>query len=83
MMKWIGLLLVCGVLAVLGLHWSKTTHITAANAPFDTVIASGRVMDPESGLDAIRNVDCARGDAVFSSCSNVQRGAERFRCNTP
>jgi N-acyl-D-aspartate/D-glutamate deacylase len=72
MMKWIGLLLVCGVLAVLGLHWSKTTHITAANARFDTVIASGRVMDPESGLDAIRNVGIRDGKIAEISENQLQ-----------
>src|SRR4029077_9671854 len=33
----------------------------AADATFDVVIAGGRVMDPESGLDAIRNVGIRSG----------------------
>jgi dihydroorotase len=32
-----------------------------ANETFDTVIANGRVMDPESGLDAVRNVGIHNG----------------------
>jgi len=34
---------------------------TEAAEAFDTVIANGRVMDPESGLDAIRNVGIRNG----------------------
>jgi N-acyl-D-aspartate/D-glutamate deacylase len=33
----------------------------AAVQEFDTVLANGRVMDPESGLDAVRNVGIAGG----------------------
>ncbi|SVE28314.1 uncharacterized protein METZ01_LOCUS481168, partial [marine metagenome] len=33
---------------------------TAAET-FDTVIANGRVMDPETGLDAVRHVGISRG----------------------
>jgi len=40
-----------------------------AQQPFDLVIANGRVMDPESGLDAIRNVGIRAGviEAVTAS----------------
>jgi N-acyl-D-aspartate/D-glutamate deacylase len=31
------------------------------NAPYDVVIANGRVMDPESGLDAVRNLGIGGG----------------------
>ena len=34
--------------------------LTAAE-PFDIVIANGRVMDPETGLDAIRHVGISKG----------------------
>ena len=36
----------------------------AASAGFDVVISGGRVMDPESGLDAIRNVGIRGGKIV-------------------
>ncbi|NBU26074.1 MAG: D-glutamate deacylase [Gammaproteobacteria bacterium] len=35
--------------------------LPAAADPFDVVIANGRVMDPETGLDAPRNVGIAQG----------------------
>jgi dihydroorotase len=39
-----------------------------AQAPFDVVIAGGRVMDPESGLDAVRHVGFRGGKiAAFST----------------
>ena len=56
MKKWIGLVVLGGVLAFLAVHWPQSAHIAAATPPLDTVISGGRVMDPESGLDAIRNV---------------------------
>ena len=33
----------------------------AAQQPYDVVIANGRVMDPESGLDAVRHVGIRGG----------------------
>ena len=39
----------------------------AADATFDVVIAGGRVMDPESGLDAVRNVGIRGGKIVAIS----------------
>jgi N-acyl-D-aspartate/D-glutamate deacylase len=40
--------------------------VACAAGPFDLVIANGRVVDPESGLDAVRNVGIRNGviDAV-------------------
>jgi len=46
----------------LGLLVHARTFSTAAGSEsYDVVIASGRVMDPESGLDAVRNVAIAGG----------------------
>ena len=39
------------------------------------VVLSGRVMDPESGLDAIRNVGI-RGDRIVEISENALRGEE-------
>ena len=39
----------------------------AADQPFDLVIQDGRVMDPESGLDAVRNVGIRGGKVVALS----------------
>lgn len=39
------------------------TITLSAQAPFDLVIAGGRVIDPESGLDAVRNIGI-RGDRI-------------------
>jgi len=43
-------------------------------ADFDLVIAGGRVMDPESGLDAVRDVG-VRGDKVEAVSATPLRGA--------
>lgn len=37
---------------------------SAAAQRYDIVIEGGRVMDPETGLDAVRNVGIARGKIV-------------------
>jgi len=43
-----------GILIAIGILWSGPP--SAAQEPYDIVIANGRVMDPETGLDAVRNV---------------------------
>jgi dihydroorotase len=45
-------------LAVAALLWGSAA---VAAEPFDLVIANGRVMDPESGLDAVRHVGIRAG----------------------
>lgn len=47
----------------------------AAAEQFDLVIANGRLMDPESGLDAIRHVGLRGG--VIGAVSSVPRPAAR------
>ncbi len=46
----------------------------AQTAPYDIVISGGRVMDPESGLDAIRNVGIKNGKIAVISARRL-RGA--------
>src|SRR5688572_29512520 len=43
--------------------WFAATLLVDAQQPFDLVIAGGRVMDPESRLDAIRHIGI-RGDRI-------------------
>lgn len=42
-------------------------HPGAAQEPYDLVIQNGRVMDPESGVDAIRNVGIRQGKVTALS----------------
>src|SRR5256886_16776715 len=42
------------------------------NEAYDVVIANGRVMDPESGLDAIRNVGIRSGKIAAISSGPVE-----------
>jgi N-acyl-D-aspartate/D-glutamate deacylase len=54
------------IVAVLGL--ANTFDAQSESTTFDLVIANGRVMDPESGLDTVRNVGISAGKiAVISS----------------
>jgi N-acyl-D-aspartate/D-glutamate deacylase len=47
----------------------------AAGEIYDLVIANGRVMDPESGLDSVRNVGISRGKVVAISEKPLRRKA--------
>jgi len=51
-----------------------TTAGSASNGTesYDVVIANGRVMDPESGLDAVRNVGIAGGKIRAISAEPLQ-----------
>ena len=46
--------------------------IVAADESYDLVIANGRVMDPESGVDAVRNVGIRGGKIQAISSSSLQ-----------
>jgi dihydroorotase len=50
------------VLIASGLMVTAVGNSSAANEEYDVVIANGRVMDPETGLDATRNVGINVGD---------------------
>lgn len=57
----VGTLAAFGALALFGTIREWAQGATAVNRDYDVVIANGRVMDPESGLDAVRNVGIAGG----------------------
>src|SRR5215469_8144655 len=50
-----------GALSLLALGFAGGGSFFAQERSFDLVIANGRVMDPESGLDAVRNVGIREG----------------------
>jgi cytosine/adenosine deaminase-related metal-dependent hydrolase len=60
------LLLLVSVLALAtgGLRTSRVPALATDQAAFDMVILGGRVMDPESGLDAVRNIGIRDGKIV-------------------
>jgi N-acyl-D-aspartate/D-glutamate deacylase len=57
---WLALTGIALFSAVLGLN-TYSAATTADDPSFDIVIAGGHVMDPESGLDAVRNVGISAG----------------------
>ncbi len=52
---------VFGALAILGVMLAHGANTATANPEYDVVIANGRVMDPETGLNALRNVGITGG----------------------
>ena len=60
------------VLAALRLSYAVTAGRAADDEKYDVVIANGRVMDPESGLDAVRNVGISGGKIRAISSSPLQ-----------
>jgi N-acyl-D-aspartate/D-glutamate deacylase len=50
----------------------RKLRITRADEVYDLVIANGRVMDPESGLDAVRNIGINSGKIQAVSASSLQ-----------
>ena len=69
------LLAASAVAAVLAL--TTTFHAQPQGAIYDLVIANGRVMDPESGLDGVRNVGITGGKIAAISGETLQ-GKERI-----
>jgi dihydroorotase len=57
--KWVLVLGAAGGLAICGLGMAKSA--SPEDVSYDLVIANGRVMDPDSGLDAVRNVGIRGG----------------------
>lgn len=49
-----------------------TSSAAAADDVYDTAIVNGRVMDPESGLDAVRNVGVRDGKIAVISSAAIQ-----------
>ena len=56
---------------------SATAASQASASGYDIVIANGRVMDPESGLDAVRNVGISGG----KNSRDLRRTAKRNDCS--
>lgn len=50
----------------------RKLRVTRADEAYDLVIANGRVMDPESGLDALRNIGINSGKIQTVSASSLQ-----------
>ena len=49
------------LLAAAALLWFSSSPATGEQKPYDLVILNGRVMDPESRLDAVRNIAIRNG----------------------
>ena len=60
------------VLAALGIFVLRANEFAAADESYELVIANGRVMDPESGLDAVRNVGISGGKVRVISAGPLQ-----------
>src|SRR5215470_8955220 len=60
--------------ATAAINWS--TRATAVSAPqYDLVILHGRVIDPESGLDAVRNIGITSGSVKAITSSEITGGS--------
>src|ERR1700704_5777407 len=66
------MLSLCGFFVILAGVMTRVNHIVLAAKEFDVVIAGGRVMDPESGLDGIRDVGITGGKIVAISSEHLQ-----------
>jgi N-acyl-D-aspartate/D-glutamate deacylase len=80
MAEWWGRKTNTPMLAALGLGllvsaFSGAGSLCAQDSPYDLVITSGRVMDPESGLDAVRNVGIS-GGKIRAISSAVLKGKQ-------
>jgi N-acyl-D-aspartate/D-glutamate deacylase len=60
------------VFASIALSYAVGAGLAADDERYDVVIANGRVMDPESGLDAVRNVGISGGKIRAISSSPLQ-----------
>ncbi len=56
---------------ILALVWIEVSRPARAQQSYDVVILNGRVMDPESGLNAIRNVGVSAGKIQAISSSSL------------
>jgi N-acyl-D-aspartate/D-glutamate deacylase len=59
------------LLALIAAFASKLTIPVVADETYDIAIANGRVMDPESGLDAVRNVGIRSGKIAAISAASL------------
>jgi N-acyl-D-aspartate/D-glutamate deacylase len=56
----------------IGMLNSRGPRLASADETYDTVIANGRVMDPESGLDAVRGVGIRAGKIAAISQTELK-----------
>lgn len=68
--RWIVLLAVLGAAALA--HAIRIVIAATPQETYDLVIVNGRVMDPESGLDAVRNVGISGGKVRAISSDKLQ-----------
>jgi len=64
-------------LLVLAFGLGGARRVNAQDVSYDVVIVNGRVMDPESGLDAVRNVGIS-GGKIRAISSGVLKGKQTF-----
>ncbi|MGC1485163.1 MAG: amidohydrolase family protein [Candidatus Acidiferrum sp.] len=60
------------IFVALAASYAVATGIAADGGKYDVVIANGHVMDPESGLDAVRNVGISGGKIRAISANSLQ-----------
>jgi N-acyl-D-aspartate/D-glutamate deacylase len=65
-------ILLAGLAVAAVLALASTFHAQSQSTTFDLVVANGRVMDPESGLDAVRNVGIIGGKIAAISSDALQ-----------
>ena len=62
---------IAGILLALIAGCSRHAPLRAEQGPYDLVLANGRVIDPESGLDAVRNVAIRDGRIAAISADTL------------
>ena len=67
--RWVAGLGCCALIALAGV---QTPRVASAAQEYEVVILHGRVMDPESGLDAVRNICIANGTIQVISDENLR-----------
>lgn len=66
--------LLAGLLILTGANLPRSMARAALQPQYDIVLAGGRVMDPESGLDAVTNIGL-QGRKIVAISTNPMRGA--------
>ncbi|HXJ05057.1 MAG TPA: amidohydrolase family protein [Candidatus Acidoferrum sp.] len=66
-----GIAAIVTVFVGMALSWGVKEEIAAEEEKYDVVIANGRVMDPDSGLDAVRNVGISGGKIRTISANSL------------
>src|ERR1700737_3146394 len=66
------MLFLCGFFVIVAGVMTRVSQTVLAANEFDVVIAGGHVIDPESGLDGVRNVGIAGGKVAAISTAPLQ-----------